>query len=100
MGAAGTLFRSSMAFALCSFVLGLIAVGILTAITYHSMSGLFESWRKDAEEYLADKTEWKTLIDNDKQRTGEEKVEIFLAYFSFACFIAGVIVGLISFFTK
>lgn len=100
MGAVGTSFRIGMAVALCSFLLGLILVGVMTASIYQRIDALFKNWRADTDRYFSDQIEWDDLIKNDKKRVGNSILETVLGYLSFLCFIAGTVVGLVSFFTK
>jgi hypothetical protein len=100
MGSAGTLFRLSMAIALCSFLLGLIIVGWVNSLIYQDMKNLFNEWKTDTNKYFTDQIEWETLLKNDENRSKDNVWAIRCAYISFICFIAGVVIGLISFFTK
>jgi hypothetical protein len=84
--------------ALFLFGLGVILVGIFHAWHYHRMFGLFESWKKSAREFFSGKIDWDTLIQEDNKRSAPPKTGFVLGYGAFAVFIAGCIVGIISFY--
>lgn len=81
------------------FLLGLILVGILIAFAWHHIEGLSKSWRINGSKYMGDEIIWGALLEDDDNRAGQARgLYIVLGYGSFACFIVGVIVGVIAIF--
>ncbi|MFZ2641419.1 MAG: hypothetical protein WA117_10510 [Verrucomicrobiia bacterium] len=85
--------------ALCSFVLGVILVGVMHAVIYHHMKRLYDRWREEGDQYLEDKLDWEALIANDGARWKGRKVDAVLGYIAFFCFIVGCLLGFVTFLT-
>jgi len=85
-------------FALLLFGIGVILVGIYNAWFYHRVSGLFESWKKDANNFYAGKVNWDFLTEEDDKRSAPSKFGYIIGYSSFIAFIAGCVLGIISLF--
>ena len=84
--------------ALFLFVLGLIFVGISSAMTFHHMSGLFKQYRESVENLYGDKITWIALGEADKKRAVATWLDYAIPYSSFICFIAGSVVGACALF--
>ncbi|MBE8190345.1 MAG: hypothetical protein HAW58_05760 [Candidatus Thioglobus sp.] len=84
--------------ALVLFLLGIIAVGILIAKQFHNISNLFNYWMENVSKYYDDKITWKDLNKKDSERANAYFADYIIAYFAFACFIFGVILGACGFF--
>lgn len=80
------------------FVIGIIFVGLSTAKQYYYLSGLFKSWKKDVGQFFTDQLSWELLLKQDEDRVADSKLDHFLPWFSFACFVVGSTVGGISIF--
>ena len=74
-------------------LLGLIFVGVLVARVYHQMTGLFNAWRKDVNEYFFDRISWEKLHEDDNYRSKDSILDLCLGYGSFICFIIGIALG-------
>lgn len=79
--------------ALFFFVTGVFLVGVSTARTFHHMSGLFKTYKVDANNYFTDKILWHHLCDGDDKRAVTYWLDTAIPYSSFACFIFGCIAG-------
>jgi hypothetical protein len=82
--------------ALGCFSLGVICTGILVAKQFHRFERVFTGYRKEAQEYLADRIEWGVLTSNDDNRVKPRPMDYVLGYIPFALFIGGCITGAIS----
>lgn len=85
--------------ALFSYLLGIIFVGISTALTYRHLSTLFEKYKLDAEKFHCDHITWKDLNDEDRKRALRSKVDYACPYFSFFCFVFGSSLGVYALFS-
>ena len=72
----------------------------MTALIYQNMNSLFKNWRTETSKYFADQIEWEDLLKSDENKSKDSILATVLGYISFGCFVAGVGVGLASFFTK
>ena len=86
------------AIALVLFLLGVVLVGIFNAYQYHRISNLFYGWKKDSENYFANKISWDLLIEEDEKRTKPSRLAYCLCYGAFLSFIVGCICGAIAIF--
>lgn len=81
-----------------AFVLGIVFLGFYQAWRYHRIAYIYRGWRESVDKYYTDKLDWEALIANDNKRAYAAIIpQISLAYLSFACFLAGVVVGLYNF---
>jgi hypothetical protein len=85
--------------ALGAFSGGIVCVCIVTAISYHHMEFLFDTWRKGVQEYLQDKIAWEKLLQDDEKRANK-RADVVFAYLSLLCFIVGATFGIIDLFLK
>lgn len=80
--------------ALGFFVLGVILVGINTAIEFHHIDSLYAKWKESVKLYLNDKLDWDSLNKEDENRSGTFLMQYVIGYAAFACFISGAAIGL------
>lgn len=82
------------------FVLGLVLVGVLNALSTHKMGSLFREWKHDSNKYISGETTWGSLLENDNFRVEKgQYLIIAVAYSAFIFFIAGALVGLWALFS-
>jgi hypothetical protein len=82
------------------FILGLILVGVLNALSTHRMGRLFREWKHDSNKYISGETTWGSLLENDNIRVEKGRhLIVAVAYAAFICFIAGALVGLWALFS-
>lgn len=79
------------------FVVGVVIIGIFHAVRYHRIERIYRNWREGVDQYYGDKLDWETMISKDENLSRRYPLAVTLAYLSFGCFIAGVIVGLCNF---
>jgi len=85
--------------ALCSFAAGVIFTGILVAKQLHRFEGMFKGYKRDSEQYLADRIEdWGTVLSRDEDRTQTSFWDYGLGYAAFILFIGGCVAGGLSLF--
>ena len=93
IGAAGGKVHQLVVWGLCIMLVGLIFVGLLIAVVYHQMSGLFEIWRKDVREFFGDRISLEKLYEDDNSRARNSLLNLIFGYGSFICFIVGIVLG-------
>lgn len=82
------------------FVLGLIFVGVLNALSTHRIGRLFREWKHDSNKYISGEITWGSLTENDEARVKKGRHPMFtVAYAAFICFIAGALVGMWALFS-
>lgn len=97
MGAMKTLTPiQSAIWILAFFILGIVLVGVLRAMSYYRSNWLFSQWRGDAGRYFADKIEWEYLIGEDEKRSKYYVWMDVVAWLSFACFLVGLLIGFVN----
>lgn len=79
------------------FVFGLILIGFLHLFRYFSAYRLFANWRGLVNEYFTDAKDWNTTVAEDIKKSARFRSIDWIAYASFACFIAGAGVGMLNF---
>lgn len=79
------------------FALGIVLVGLLHALRHFHVSQLFKKWRESVNEYYTEQKDWGQIIDEDKKRSERFDWALGMAYLSFACFIAGIVIGMFNF---
>ena len=87
---------AQMTFPLVLFGVGLVLVGVLTAILLQHTDWALGAWNKGTREYLRDEMDWDDLIEQDDQRADNltlRYLEYGAGYLSFALFIAGCVVA-------
>ncbi len=85
--------------ALGCFALGVICVGILVAKQLHRFEGFYKGYKRDSEQYLADRIEdWGTVVSRDEERVEASFWDYAWGYFAFILFIGGCGAGAISLF--
>lgn len=83
------------------FIVGLLAVGVLVALSAHKMAYLFREWKLTANKYISNETTWGVLLEEDSARIKKGHLTIIsFAYIAFVCFIAGALVGLWALFSS
>ncbi|MGD2118240.1 MAG: hypothetical protein PVG66_07770 [Chromatiales bacterium] len=88
-------------FSLSLFIIGVVLVGVLNALSTHKMSNLFHGWKHDSNKYISNESTWGALRDEDEDRVQRGRCLIIcIAYISFFCFIAGAFVGLWALFSS
>jgi len=88
--------KSETIWSLVCFLLGIVLAGVLTALTYHKMNFLFETWKADARAYLNNQDEYEEINKKDENRVGNQKLLEVVAYTSFGLFILGLILGVLG----
>lgn len=87
-------------FSLGLFVLGVVLVGVLNALSTHKMANLFRGWKRDANKYISGDLNWGYLLEEDNLRVDSGRCLIIaVAYLSFFCFIIGSFIGLWALFS-
>lgn len=82
-------------FALVSFVVGIVLVGILNARSAHHIGGLLREWKSDVQRYSDGEIGWRTLMEADNRRVKRRAwVITSVAYLAFACVVVGAGMGL------
>lgn len=82
--------------ALVLFVIGVIVSGVSRARYFHWVSALFWNWKKLVQELEAGSKTWEVVVFADTQKSKPGFWDYAIPYFSFACFIAGAIVGCLA----
>ena len=85
--------------ALFLFVCGVFLVGVVTAKTFHSMSGVFQGWRIDTENFYKDGLTWEEINKRDESRAANDCWDYVIPYASFICFFVGCVAGAVALFT-
>jgi hypothetical protein len=81
--------------ALFLFILGVILLGVHSALWLHHVVNLDQCWRRDATRFLKDELDWDTLTSDDEARAKSRTLPLYIVgYLSFACFILGAVIGL------
>jgi hypothetical protein len=89
--------------ALSLFLIGLILIGVNTALWVHHiegmykswLEGMYKSWRKNTAAFFEHKIDWDTLNAGDDALAYKTTWLYVTGYSSFLCFIAGAGVGLV-----
>jgi hypothetical protein len=81
------------------FAIGIVLIGFMHALRHHHVSQIFKEWRKSVSEYQTDQKGWSEIISADVARSARFDWALLLAYASFACFIVGIIIGMVNFST-
>ena len=81
--------------ALAFFVVGLILVGVHTAIWVHFTDWLFMSLRSDVTKLFQNQIAWETMMAEDAKRAAKTTWLYASGYLAFGCFIAGAAIGLL-----
>lgn len=84
--------KGSLAF----FLLGLVLVGAVVLWGFHHIGGVFKGWREDTSSHIDGKISWADVNRRDDARANDPKLAIWLAWSSFACFVIGAFVGVLS----
>lgn len=85
--------------ALFSFLLGIVLVGVSTALTFHHLSGLFEKYKLYVKEFHCDQMTWQDLNDWDAKRVLRSRMDYAIPYFSFLSFVFGCGIGAYALFS-
>ncbi len=85
----------SLKVALGLFVSGVFLVGVNTAIWFHHIEGLFKNWRGSTRRFFQGDLNWDTLNAEDDRLAYRTTWLYVTGYLSFACFVAGAIIGLL-----
>lgn len=75
------------------FLSGVLLVGLYWAARYHSLQSLFKGFRNDAVSSLKDEVDVEEVESRDWGRVNKLWLPTLLAYASFLCFIAGLVIG-------
>lgn len=75
------------------FISGVLLVGFYWAARYHSMQSLFKGFRNDVVSSVKGDLDVEEVESRDWARVNKLWLPTLLAYASFACFIAGLIIG-------
>ena len=86
------LFVARLSLAL--FAIGIILVGILDAMAYQQISKLFFTWRTNTLQFYKDEKDWGEMNAEDDTLAYHIIPQLIVAYASFACFIAGALIGI------
>ena len=81
---------------LASFVFGVVLLGFGRAANYYRAYWLFSGWRTDVRKYYIDDIEWSMLIIGDEKRARYFPWIDIVAWMSFFCFLAGLVIGFVS----
>lgn len=81
------------------FVIGVILIGMLHIARYKRINALFRNWRSSVNGYFTDIRGWSDVVNDDVARAEKFAWSEYLAYASFACFIAGASIGMFNFST-
>ena len=81
------------------FALGIVLIGFLHALRHYHVLQLFKKWRESVNEYYTDQKEWSGIVSADAARSTRFDWALLMAYVSFSCFIAGIIIGIFNFST-
>jgi hypothetical protein len=82
--------------ALFFFILGIILVGVHTAVWVHHVEHMYKHWRIDSTRFLANQLSWDVLNADDDTRSERQVWLLYtLGYLSFACFVLGAFIGLV-----
>lgn len=82
--------------ALVLFVAGVILSGVSRARYFHWVSALFSNWKKLVQELQARSKTWEVVVFADTENSKPRFWDYAIPYLSFACFIAGAIVGCLA----
>lgn len=74
-------------------MLGVILVGVNTAIEFHHMDHLYEKWKESVKLYFNDSLDWDSLDKGDENRSGTFLMQYLIGYAAFGCFIIGAVIG-------
>lgn len=81
--------------ALTFFVLGLILVGVHTAIWVHYSESLYSNFRRDVTQFYQNQITFEAMAADDFKRSQKTKWLYIVGYLTFGCFIAGAAIGLL-----
>jgi hypothetical protein len=99
LGTGAILIQSSyVKFGLISFVVGILFVAVIIARAHNHMSYLFESYRKDVNQFYKDLICVDDLYGKDLKRVESFSWQYVFPYASLVCFILGCVLGGISLF--
>ena len=81
--------------ALAFFVLGLISVGVLSAIWVHYCGLLDSNFRRSVTDFYQNQISFDTMVADDFTRSQKTIWLYIVGYVAFGCFIAGAALGLL-----
>lgn len=79
------------------FVFGVIFVGFLHIARHKIIHSVFKSWQSAVNDYYTDRRGWLDILNNDVDKARKFSRTEYLAYVSFACFVAGASIGMFNF---
>ena len=82
--------------ALAMFFVGIIFVGIYRAFITETYGALFWKYKKSVEKYYNERLEWENFQKEIEAQVKKNNIPRIFVYTSFACFILGSIIGVIS----
>jgi hypothetical protein len=81
--------------ALAFFAVGLVLVGVYTAIWVHYSESLFRNFRRDVSRFLQKEITWEAMTGDDATRADKTTWLYVVGYGAFGCFAAGAAIGLL-----
>jgi hypothetical protein len=81
---------------LLAFVLGIVMVGVGRAAAYYRVTKRYGRWRRGVQHFYRDEWTWQELLADDETMGWQFPLGEFLAWASFACFLAGAGLGVTS----
>ncbi len=82
---------------LAFFVTGMILTGVLYFARFLGADALFKHWQDLVIAYFNDANKWSDVVNEDIAKSRKISWVVYLAYASFACFVVGAVMGVLTF---
>jgi L-cysteine desulfidase len=96
IGATKTPIAMVAKISLILFVVGVVLAGVSRARYFHWVSALFWNWKNLIRQLESGAKTWDVVVSSDTEKSRPKFVDYAIPYLSFACFVAGAVVGAIA----